>query len=306
MQTKIFQTAGLEISAIGFGALHLSLPTRPTLAQSREVIHRAVSSGITLIDTADCYCTDDADKHHNETLVREALASCSQRCQVVVATKGGVRRPQGSWVPCGDPAYLLETIQHSFQALGGATPIELWQYHTPDPQFDIRRSLMAAAEAVKRGWVNRVGLSNVSLEQIKQASEVVEVVSVQNKYSLFHRQPECDGTLDYCEQEQLLFFPWSPFGGKKDHSALRQAGAVNRLANRYKTSVYAIALAWLMSKFKCVIPIPGTSNPAHLEDWTGACNVKLSEREIHMIECSVYQVSASHCSDDEMLLNCVT
>lgn len=266
-----------------------------------EVIHRAVSNGITLIDTADSYCTDETDMHNNEALVREAL-DLLPGCRVVVATKGGLQRPKGRWVPCGDPAYLLETIERSFQVLGGVSPIELWHYHAPDPEFDIRRSLLAAAEAVKRGWVRRIGLSNVTIEQIRQAREVVDVVSVQNKYSLFHRRPEWDGTLDYCQKEQLLFLPWSPFGGRMEHQVLRRAPAVNRLAQQYQTSVYAIALAWLMSKCACIVPIPGTSNPEHLEDWVGACNVKLSGHETYLLECSVYQASVSHCSEDEMLL----
>jgi aryl-alcohol dehydrogenase-like predicted oxidoreductase len=302
MKIRTFHAAGLEVSAIGFGALHLSLPPRPDPAQSIEVIHHAVESGITFIDTADCYCTDESDKHHNEVLVREALRS-SPGGRVLVATKGGMRRPQGRWVPCGDPDYLLQTIQRSFQALGSDAPIELWQYHAPDPRIDIRRSLFAAAEAVKRGWVLRVGLSNVTLEHIRQAREIMDVVSVQNKYSLFHRRPEWDGTLDYCEKEGLLFFPWSPFGGKKDHHALKRSAVVNRLANSYNISVYAVALAWLMSRSAHVIPIPGTANPAHLEDWAGACDLKLSETEIHSIECSIYQASDSHCSEDELLLN---
>jgi len=262
----MLESARLEVSAIGFGALHLSLPPRPERAQSMEVIQRAVSSGITLIDTADSYCGDETEMHHNEVLVREALDRLPG-CRVVVATKGGLRRPHGRWVPCGDPAYLRETIERSFQALGGTDPIDLWQLHAPDPEFDIRRSLRAVEEAVRRGWVRRVGLSNVSLEQIRQAREVLDVFSIQNKYSLFHRQPERDGTLDYCQKEQILFFPWSPFGGKMDHHVLRQAATVNRLAQQYQTSVYAIALAWLMSRYQCIVPIPGTSNPDHLEDW---------------------------------------
>src|ERR1041385_9075881 len=116
METRTFETARLEVSAIGFGALHLSLPPRPTPAQSMEVIQRAVSSGITLIDTADSYCADETDMHHNEALVRATLDRLPG-CRVVVATKGGLRRPQGRWVPCGDPAYLLETIERSFHAL---------------------------------------------------------------------------------------------------------------------------------------------------------------------------------------------
>lgn len=297
----MFESARLEVSAIGFGALHLSLPPRPPRAQAMEVIQRAVSSGITLIDTADSYCADETEMHHNEVLVREALDRLPG-ARVVVATKGGLRRPQGRWVPCGDPAYLLKAIESSFRALGGIDPIDLWHYHAPDPEFDIRRSLRAAEEAVRRGWVRRVGLSNVSLAQVRQAREVLDVVSIQNKYSLFHRRPEWDGTLDYCQKEQMVFFPWSPFGGRMDHPILRRAAAVDRLARQYHTSVYAIALAWLMSRYKCIVPIPGTSNPAHLEDWTGACKVKLSSQEAHLLECSLYQVSASHCSEDEMLL----
>ena len=303
MKIRNFQAAGLEISAMGFGALHLSLPPRPNPARSAAVIHRAVASGITFVDTADCYCTDESDKHHNEVLVREALKICPEGHRVVVATKGGMRRPQGRWIPCGDPAYLLETIQDSFQALGGQAAIELWQFHAPDPQIDIRRSLLAAAEALKRGWIRRVGLSNVTLAQIMQACEVVDVASVQNKYNLFHRNPEWDGTLDYCKAKQLPFFPWSPLGGKKDHSALKGSAILQQMASRYNSSVYAIALAWLICRRPNVIPIPGTSSPAHLEEWAAACNLELSEAEINAIECGIYRDSNSHCNEDQLLVS---
>jgi pyridoxine 4-dehydrogenase len=263
----------------------MSLNGRPPESQAIDVIHRAVDLGVTLIDTADSYCKDESDKHHNERLIAKALQQYDgDVSQVTVATKGGLMRPNGSWTRNGNPDHLRETIRTSFEALGGSKPIDVWQYHAPDTNYTIEEALTPAKEAVKEGLIRFVGVSNFSVEQIQRARDVVEVVSVQNQYNPWHRQPESDGVLEYCETEGLTFFPWSPLGGSRRVGNLEDISAIAELAKEKGVSAYRIVLAWLRAKSPCIVPIPGASKISSLEDSVGAVEVKLSEEEVGRID----------------------
>jgi aryl-alcohol dehydrogenase-like predicted oxidoreductase len=285
METKQLGNTGVNISAIGLGGMPLSLSSRPPESQAIEVIHRALELGVTLIDTADSYCRDESDKHHNERLIYKALQSYGgDISQVIVATKGGLMRPNGNWTRNGNPDRLRETIRVSFEALGGSKPIDVWQYHAPDPDYTIEEALKPAKEAVEQGLIRFVGVSNFSVEQIKRARDVVDVVSVQNQYNPWQRQPETDGVLEYCETEGLTFFPWSPLGGSRKVSSLEEISAIAQLAQEKGASVYQIVLAWLRAKSPCIVPIPGASKISSIEDSVGAVEVKLSEAEVKQID----------------------
>jgi aryl-alcohol dehydrogenase-like predicted oxidoreductase len=285
MQIKQLGNTGISISAIGLGGMPMSLSNRPSEAEAIAVIHRALALGVTLIDTADSYCQDESDKHHNEKLIAKALQQYTgDTSQIIVATKGGLMRPNGSWTRNGNPDHLRETIRTSFEALGGNKPIDLWQYHAPDPNYTIKAALTPAQEAVEEGIIRFVGVSNFSVEQIKQARDVVEVVSVQNQYNHWSRQPEFDGVLKYCETENLTFFPWSPLGGSRQVSSLQDIKVIAQLAQARGVSVYQIVLAWLRAKSPCIVPIPGASKVASIEDSVGAVDVSLSEAEISQID----------------------
>lgn len=285
MQTTQLANTGITVSAIGLGAMPMSVYERPDESQSIEVIHRAIELGITFIDTADSYCKDESDKHHNEGLIYKALQSYSgDTSNIVVATKGGLMRPNQSWTRNGNPEHLRETIRVSFETLGGNKPIDIWQYHSPDPDYSIEDSLKAAQEAVDAGLVRFVGVSNFSVEQIKQARDVVDIISVQNQYSPWYRQPEYDGVLEYCQQENLTFLPWSPFGGRRRHSDLQDISIISKLAKQKGVSVYGIVLAWLRSKSPCILPIPGASKVSSIQDSARAGDIKLSEAEIQQID----------------------
>jgi aryl-alcohol dehydrogenase-like predicted oxidoreductase len=284
MKTKKLGNTDITISAIGLGGMPMSLSGRPPESQSIAVIHRTLDLGITLIDTADSYCQDESDKHHNEKLIAKALAEYSgDTSQVIVATKGGLMRPQGSWTRNGSPQHLRKTIRESFEALGGQKPIDLWQYHSPDTDYSIAESLTPVKEAVAAGTIRFVGVSNFSVEQIKRARDTVEIVSVQNQYNPWYRQPESDGVLEYCESEKLTFFPWSPLGGSRRVSRLQEMPALVNLAREKNVSVYCIVLAWLMAKSPCVLPIPGASKVSSIEDSVRAIDLKLTEAELQQI-----------------------
>jgi pyridoxine 4-dehydrogenase len=285
METTQLGKSGISASAIGLGGMPMSVYDRPSESQSIKVIHRALDLGITFIDTADSYCKDESDKHHNERLIHKALQTYSaDTSNVVVATKGGLMRPNQSWTRNGNPEHLRETIRVSFEAFGGNKPIDIWQYHSPDPDYTIEASLTPAKEAQQAGTIKAIGVSNFSVEQIKQARDVVDIVSVQNQYSPWQRQPETDGVLEYCENEGLTFLPWSPFGGRRRHDGLTDIPAIAKLAQEKNVSVYCIVLAWLRSKSPCILPIPGASKISSIEDSVKALDIKLSSAQVQIID----------------------
>ncbi|MFQ4145029.1 aldo/keto reductase [Chlorogloeopsis sp. ULAP02] len=285
MEKKQLGNTDVYVSGIGLGGMPMSLSGRPSETDSINVIHRALDLGITFIDTADSYCKDESDKHHNERLIHKALQTYNgDVSNVVVATKGGLMRPQGSWTRNGNPKHLRETIRVSFEALGGNKPIDVWQYHAPAPDYTIEESLAPAKEAVAAGIIKFVGVSNFSVEQIQRARDIIDIVSVQNQYNPWHRQPEFDGVLEYCEKEGLTFLPWSPFGGSRRHENLQDIPAIAKLAKEKNVSVYCIVLAWLHAKSTCILPIPGASKISSIEDSVHALEVKLSHDQVQRID----------------------
>ncbi len=285
METRQLGNTDVTVSAIALGGMPLSLDSRPPESQAIAVIHRALDLGVTLIDTADSYCKDESDKHHNERLIAKALGQYNgDTSHVIVATKGGLMRPHGDWTRNGNPDHLRETIKVSFESLGGNKPIDIWQYHAPDPNYTIAEALTPAKEAVEEGLIKFVGISNFSVAQIKQARDVVEIVSVQNQYNPWYRQPESDGVLEYCEQEKLTFLPWSPLGGSRRVSRLQDIPVISKLAQEKGVSVYAIVLAWLRAKSPVIVPIPGASKITSIEDSVRSLQVKLSDEEVQQID----------------------
>lgn len=285
MERKELGNTGVTISAIALGAMPLSISGRPEESIAIATIHRALDLGVTLIDTADSYCEDESDKHHNERLIYKALQQYKgDVSNVIVATKGGLMRPKGAWTRNGNPDHLRKTIRESFQALGGEKPIDVWQYHSPDPEYPIEAALAPAKEAVEAGLIRFVGVSNFSVEQINRARDVVEIVSVQNQYNLWYRLPELDGVVKYCQQEKLTFLPWSPLGGSRRVGNLKDIPEIAQIAELKGVSIYCIVLAWLMAKSPCIVPIPGASKVSSVEDSVRAVDVKLSQEEVATID----------------------
>ena len=282
---KYKQLDNNKISAIGLGAMPLSLSGRPAEEDAIAVIHKALDLGVTLIDTSDAYCQDELDKHHNETLIAKALQQYpGDTSSVTVATKGGLLRPEGRWTRDGNPKRLAKTIRESHVILGGSKPIDLWQYHAPDTNYTLEQSLAPVKEAVDEGKIRYVGVSNFTVEQIEEARQIVDVVSVQNQYNPWHRQPEFDGVLDYCEREGLIFFPWSPLGGSSRVKGLQDIEVIAELAKEREASVYQIVLGWLRAKYDCIVPIPGASHISSIEDSVKAADLELSNEEVKRID----------------------
>ena len=274
---------GLQVSAIGLGEMPLSLAGRPDEAQAVRTIHAALDAGVTLIDTADAYCRDQSDFGHGERLVAKALAAWSgDRDRVLVATKGGHIRPGGSWDLDGRPEYLRQACEASLKALG-VEAIGLYQFHRPDPKVPFTESVGALAELRAAGKVRLVGLSNVSVDQIRQARELVEVASVQNEFSPRFRRSE--GELAWCAANRIAFLPWSPLGGMgrgRDLGGRHRAFA--EVAEGHGVSPQQVALAWELAKAPVVIPIPGSSRPETILDSAAAASLRLTADELARLD----------------------
>ena len=274
---------GLRVSAIGLGEMQLSLAGRPDEARSIRTIHAALDAGVTLIDTADAYCIDESEFGHGERLTAKALAAWpGDRDRVLVATKGGHTRPGGAWEVDGRPEYLRQACEASLRALG-VEAIDLYQFHRPDPKVPFLESVGALAELKAAGKVRLVGLSNVSVDQIGQAREVVEVASVQNEFSPRFRRSE--GELAWCAAHRIAFLPWGPLGGSgwsRDLGGRHRAFA--EVADAHGVSPQQVALAWELAKAPVVIPIPGASRPETILDSLAAATLRLSGEELARLD----------------------
>ena len=272
---KYRRIGDVEVSAIGLGAMPLSLPGRPDRERAIATIHAALDVGITLIDTADAYTTDADGPGHNEILVAEALRGRPE--EVLVATKGGLLyRDGGPWDRNGTPAHLKKAARESRARLG-VDAIGLYQFHRPDPGVPYEDSIGAIRELVDEGVIRMAGISNVTVAQIALADHVLggRLVSVQNQFSPAYRSSQ--GELDYCVGHEIAFLPWSPLGGIGRGDEVFAAGSVfTEVALELDVSPQRVALAWELSLGHCVVPIPGASRPATVTDSAGAAELVLS------------------------------
>ena len=275
---------GRPVSALGYGAMYLSVQGRPTEEQGLEAIHAALAGGVTLIDTADSYCLDDQDRGHNERLIARALRQAGASADMVlVATKGGHTRPKGNWDVDGRPAYLRQACEASLIALG-VEAIDLYQFHRPDPKVPFVESVGAMADLQREGKVRMVGLSNVSVAQIDAAQRLVTVVSVQNEFNPWQRRDEANGVLAACIERGIAYLPYSPFGGGGRAKGLGKLGPVAAVARAHGATPYQVMLAWLLAKSPVMIPIPCSTRGAGVRENLGAATLTLTPEEIGALE----------------------
>jgi pyridoxine 4-dehydrogenase len=266
----------LPVNRLGFGAMRITgegIWGEPKdREQAKKVLRRAVELDINFIDTADAYGPDVS-----EQLIGEALFP--YKPGVVIATKGGLTR-QGPnvWTPLGRPEYLQQQVEMSLRYLK-LERIDLWQLHRIDPKVPVEESLGIVKKMQEEGKIRHVGLSEVKPAEIEQARKVIDIVSVQNLYNISDRQHE--DTLVYCEQNNIAFIPWFPVAAGK---LAQPGGKLDQAAKRHGATVSQLSLAWLLHRSKVMLPIPGTSSIAHLEENTAAASVKLSDAEWKEIE----------------------
>jgi aryl-alcohol dehydrogenase-like predicted oxidoreductase len=261
------------VHRMGFGAMRLTGPGIWGEPANRDeclaVLRRAVELGVTFIDTADAYGPDVS-----ENLIAEALYPYAEG--VVIATKGGmVRSGPGEWGTDGRPEHLRAACEGSLRRLR-VELIDLYQFHRPDPKVPFEESVGALAQLRQEGKVRHIGLSNVSVAQLEQASRIVEIVSVQNRYSLSDRESE--PVLQACEREDVAFIPWAPLGGAQEDAVVAE------VSHRHQATAGQIRLAWLLQHSPAMLPIPGTSRLAHLEENVAAAAIRLSDEEMARLE----------------------
>jgi aryl-alcohol dehydrogenase-like predicted oxidoreductase len=282
MQREIDGT-GIRVTAIGLGAMPLSIQGRPGEEQAFEVIRTFLEAGGNFIDTANVYCLDDSDIGHNERLIARALDRLGKRDQVVITTKGGLRRPNTQWVVDGDPAFLRRSCEQSLRDLK-TDCIALYQLHAVDANTGLMPSLEELIRLREEGKIAHIGLSNVSLEILRTALEHAPVATVQNRCNPFEKQDFRNGLIDFCRTRGITYIPHSPVGGHYGHVRLNQSVLFGRLAEKYSASRYCIALAWLLGKGAHMLPIPGASKPGSIADSMGALGVVLNEDDIRDID----------------------
>ena len=273
------------MSAIGLGAMPMSLEGRPDEARSIRTIHAALDAGVTLIDTADSYCIDLAETGHNERLIAKALASWSgDPDTVLVATKGGHYRPgDGSWQLDGRPEHLREACDASLKALG-VDAIGLYQFHRPDPAVPYAESVGTLKELQERGKVQLTGISNADVGQIELSMAILnELASVQNEFSPRFRSSEDE--LQLCAEHGIAFLPWSPLGG------IGRAGKLgarhhefDEVARAHGVSPQQVTLAWELAQAPVVVPIPGATRPETIVDSLKAAELQLSADELARLD----------------------
>ena len=259
----------LTVNRLGFGAMRLTgdgiwgPPKDPATAIA--VLRRAVELGVNFIDTADSY-----GPNVSEELIAEALAPYPS--DLVIATKGGWNRPgPNQWTHDASPAHLREALEGSLKRLR-LDRIDVYQLHAPDPVVPLDASIETVANLQSEGKIRLVALSNVTVEHIERARKIVPIVSVQNRYSFADR--EWDHVVDYCERNGIAFIPWFPLGAGRV-----AGGLLERIAKARKVKPIQIALAWLLKRSPIMLPIPGTSSIAHLEENVEAASLQLSQKE---------------------------
>lgn len=273
----------LSVNRLGYGAMRITGPgiwgPPADKAAALAVLKRALDLGVNLIDTADSY-----GPNVSEELIAEALYPYP--AGLVIATKGGLLRPgPNQWVPDGRPTHLREALEGSLRRLK-VNQIDVYQFHRPDPKVPFEDSVGEIAKLRDEGKIRFVGLSNVTIEELARAQKIIPIVSVQNHYNLARPTSErmdaaqSEQMIDACARQNIGFFPWAPVSG----GALTQSGgALDTIAKAHNATPGQIALAWLLRRSPTVLPIPGTSSVAHLEENAQAATITLTDEEFASI-----------------------
>lgn len=283
MRRSIGQS-GIEVRAIGLGGMPLSIPGRPDPDRALAVIARFVELGGDFIDSANVYCLNDTDVGHNERLIAAALAKLgSAGAAVTVATKGGLRRPRGQWLTDGRPEVLRRSCEQSLRDLGTAR-IRLYQLHAVDDRVPLEESVGELIRLKAEGKIAHIGLSNVSRAEVDRALTLTPIVAVQNGCNLFEQRDVASGLVRYCAEREIAFLPHSPVGGHSGHARLAQQRIVKQIAAAHGVSPYRVALAWLLQLGSHVIPIPGATRLASVEDSLRADTLALHAADIALLD----------------------
>ncbi len=266
----------LKIHRLGFGAMRITgegiwgEPKNPE--EARKVLKRAVELGVNFIDTADSYGPEVSER-----LIGETLFPYPE--DLIIATKGGLtRQGPGKWLPVGRPEYLQQCVEMSLRRLR-LERIDLYQLHRIDPKVPVEETLGVLKNLQTAGKIRHIGLSEVTVAELENARKIISVASVQNLYNLSERKHE--DVVNYCEHNQLAFIPWYPVASGK---LAQPGGALDETAKQHNASVAQLALAWLLHRSPVIVPIPGTSSVAHLEENVAAANLNIDQNTWSSLE----------------------
>jgi aryl-alcohol dehydrogenase-like predicted oxidoreductase len=266
----------MPVYRLGYGAMQITGPGVWGEPRDRDeairVLRRAVELGVNLIDTADSY-----GPYVSEELIHEALSPYP--AGLVIATKAGlVRTGPGQWIPVGRPEYLRQEAEMSLRRLG-LERLDLFQLHRPDPQVPLADQIGELRSLQQEGKVRHIGVSNVTVEELVAAQEIASIVTVQNLYNLTDRRSE--DLLSFCEQAAIGFIPWVPIGSGR---LTRSGGPLEEMSKQVGATPAQLALAWLLARSPVMLPIPGTSSVAHLEENVDAALVRLDDDQVAQLE----------------------
>jgi pyridoxine 4-dehydrogenase len=269
----------LPVVRLGYGTMQLPGPgvwgEPRDHGEAVRVLRRAVDLGVTLIDTADSY-----GPRVSERLIREALHPYHD--DLVIATKAGLTRPgPGRWERNGKPEYLRAQAEESLRLLG-LERIELFHLHRIDPNVPLADQLGALVELQAAGKIGRIGLSEVSVSEIEAARTITPIATVQNLYNLSDRSAE--PVVDYCERDGIGFIPWFPMA---TGALASRGGPLRSMADRLAVTPAQIALAWLLQRSPVMLPIPGTSTVAHLEENVDAARIELTSEQVRQLDAAI-------------------
>jgi len=269
----------LTVNRLGFGTMRLTgagIWGEPAnRAEALAVLHRALELGINLLDTADSYGPEVAER-----LIAEALYPYPKG--LVIATKAGFQRPgPDRWVEDGRPQHLREAVAGSLKRLR-LERIDLLQLHRIDPKVPLEDQIETLVDLQGEGKIKHIGLSEVSVDQIEAVRKITTIVSVQNRYNLIDRSSE--SVLEYCTDENLAFIPWFPLA---TGSLAKPGGPLARAAERLKATPAQVAIAWLLQKSPVMLPIPGTSTVKHLEENVAGEQLELDAATMDSLEIRV-------------------
>ena len=267
-----FQIGGRTVHRLGFGAMRITGPGiwgEPVdRAEAIAVLRRAVELGVDFIDTADSY-----GPGISEEIIAEALSPYSD--ELFIATKAGLTRTgPNEWVPVGRPAYLRQQAELSLRRLK-VERLDLLQLHRIDPEVPLADQVGELKKLQDEGKVGAIGLSEVSVDQLEQARQIADIVTVQNRYNLIDRTSA--DVLSYAEEHGIGFIPWAPVAAG---DLAKPGGPVDEIAHATGATASQVALAWLLASSPVMLPIPGTSSVAHLEENVAAAGVRLSDEQV--------------------------
>ncbi len=277
-------TAPAATPLIAMGGMRLSTERDRDEARAIAVLHAAFDAGINFIDTADAYCWDSSEAGHNERLIARALACWhGDRARVVVATKGGLTRPEGRWIANGRARHLVAACEASRRALG-VDRIHLYQLHAPDPRTPLATSVRALASLKRDGLIESIGLCNVNVGQIEEARRITEIAAVQAELSIWNDESILGGVAGYCIANGIRLLAYRPLGGPK---RLRRTGSepvLVALAARHGATPFEIALAWLRDLSTLILPIPGPARVETVQSVARAHGIVLTDEDRALLD----------------------